>query len=399
LLKQKKDKGFKKEPLSTVVVRKQRRATNEDVERIFLHRGCGFSMEQISEIVDLSPQTISYQLSKLKNQADEYSINSVVERLGFVTWQERQRMKEQYDSLIFDLHEAISEKEDEISQLVDEIQFRSQYTDEELELHDKFQHYDDIDWFIEENIPDSVSQRGVVIDASNVIFHLDLSEDDQADFFSDESPLTQMINALESKGLPVLCVMGELEYDFAISGEMPDFSPDQIVSLKSLKESGKMELLKDEERLTELLDRLLTNAKYDGREPVNVASNDPSVGTSEDCIHPKIGFEWFGPVCRFSNLPSNQIDSKTEPPVSANRRAKGAVLSMVSQGEWTPIPAIHDILASIFLSYNTESRPVGWPLQLKESLSLEGKSFSAQLSNLMGDSIEFNPENNLVRRR
>ena len=59
-------------------MKKQRRAKAEDIGTIFRYRGCGFSMEQISEITNLSPQTVSYQLSKLKKLVDDGNIGDVV---------------------------------------------------------------------------------------------------------------------------------------------------------------------------------------------------------------------------------------------------------------------------------------------------------------------------------
>ena len=67
--------------LKRTFVRTQRRAKKEDIETIFKYRGCGFSMEQISEITNLSPQTVSYQLSKLKKsvQFNKYFFYSKIQ--------------------------------------------------------------------------------------------------------------------------------------------------------------------------------------------------------------------------------------------------------------------------------------------------------------------------------
>ena len=77
--------------------------------------------------------------------------------------------------------------------------------------------------------------------------------------------------------------------------------------------------------------------------------------------------------------------------------ARGNVMSLLSQGELVSLSAIHRHLATVFLGVDPHEEK-GWVPRLKDRLSLEGKNFSTQLSNLMGDMIEFSDGNKLVRK-
>lgn len=60
-------------------------ATPEQVSKIIILRGLGFSQQEISEAVDLSRQSVAYQLKKLKNEAVLHGATRIFsERTGMV---------------------------------------------------------------------------------------------------------------------------------------------------------------------------------------------------------------------------------------------------------------------------------------------------------------------------
>ncbi len=395
-------------------MKKQRRAKAEDIGTIFRYRGCGFSMEEISEITDLSPQTVSYQLSKLKKTVDETSISDTVEtKLGYVPRSRLHELQVKLDDTVQTHSYELGEALERIDELEYQIGYGGQPTNGDPEY--EYDYDDPIDYFLYNTLPEAfIEDGGAVLDASEVLFHMKKDVDPMAETAKEnfegtahdvtvvpqvvpnQRGLSSMINSLEHQGWPVVAILGYYEYEYAISGKMPLITEQEIHSLKNLRSSRKLLLFSDEMQLNHLLQVIIAE-----NHKIRIITNESTlVEKNPDAV---VTYQWHGPVCVFNSLPQGGLDSLQKSPtldlqdqvlgLSVNsldddNMVKGSVMTLLSHGEYVPIPDIHGHLASVFLSIDPISEK-GWPQRLKERLNLNGKNFSTQLSNLMGDMIEF----------
>ena len=344
----------------------QKRATPEDVSTIFRYRGAGFSQDEIADITGLSRQTVSYQLKKMRLTAIKGNIADVVRSQGLID----------RDPIMLGEMESL----------------RSHISDLELELHDLLS---SIDHGLADNETgeSEVEPDTVVIDASNVLFQTITTESEDPDYPDIDvrpSPysLKFMIDYLEDDGRRVHCRMRNPTYQYLLRHAGLDDSSVKLI--RSLVDSGKMKLIGGEDDLQLFEDIRGT-----------IISNDETIqGRSR-----VLPYKWIGSELVITGLPES--DQKTdaehveEDEPDGQTIAREVVFSMLSDGEYIPVPNIHFKLASTFLGLkgHPPSWEKGWPAQLKEELDMSGKGFTDQLSRLMGDRIEFNEYRNQVRKR
>lgn len=406
-------------------VKKQRRAKEEDIATIFRYRGCGFSMEQISEITNLSPQTVSYQLSKLKKLVDDGSISDVV--LYEARHYPASRvldLEQELAKIIEDHHYEIEKYQNRIEEL--EYNFRYQTGPDDADNQDDhfYDYGDELLNFLYLSIPkEFLENGGAIIDASQVLFHHKEKSTDKTgssrkntteesydfDVVPNQRGLSSMINSLENQGWPVIAIMTFSEFEYATSGKMPLISNHEMDSLKNLLSARKLLLFTDDMQLNQLFQDLIGE-----NHKIRIVTNEPTlVEKNPDRV---VTYDWHGPVCRFESLPTGGLDGLRDAEIRSSvselyptlteglaaidhaNLARGNVMSLLSQGELVSLSAIHRHLATVFLGVDPHEEK-GWVPRLKDRLSLEGKNFSTQLSNLMGDMIEFSDGNKLVRKR
>ena len=420
-------------------MKSQRRARPEDIEKIFRYRGCGFQIDEISTRVDLSKQTVSYHLSKLKDMVEETSISDVVGgRLGHYP---RERLIELESLMVAqdEMHlKAPMDYQMQLGLLKERLgEGLYGYGDEDEDGSDHYPPYhdDEVWYFIDEVLPrEFVKSGGVVIDASDVLFLQEppevsgpITQTIIPSYLSLMTPnqkgLTHMISRLEEDGYPVVAIMAWDEYDYATSGKMPKISEYEMKSLRNLRSSRRLLLLGSGEggftRTHDLMVHLLSlheEHEITGESELSerisaslappkifVVSNERSLVEGERRAG-VVTYAWVGVTCIFEGLPSrSEIDSIERPiDTASDNVVRGAVLSFLSHGDYVPLPAIHMELASVYLGIDPLSpEEKGWPDRLKDELALKGQKFSTQISKLMGDAVEFKRENKqiLVRKK
>ena len=421
-------------------MKSQRRAKPEDIAKIFRYRGCGFQIDEISTRVDLSKQTVSYHLSKLKDKVEENSISHVVEvSLGHYP---RERLIEM-ETMLSQQSERHFQKCMDYEMKIEQLKERLGIVvydggDEEDEV-EPYSHNDDEVWFfMDEILPkEFLENGGVVIDGSDVLFLQEQPEpnskikivntiepiDPIISMTPNQKGLTHMISRLEEEGYPVIVIMAWDEYEYAISGKMPKFSDYEMKSLRNLRSSRKLLLLGSGEgdftRTSDLMEELLSynkepeiSGEQELTERISATLSSPKIfvvsnerelneGDRRDGL---VNYAWVGTTCIFEGLPTVREIDPTEPPINAisKNAVRGAVMSFLSHGEYVPLQAIHMELASVYLGIDPLSpKERGWSDRLKDELSLTGQKFSAQLSKLMGDAVEIKKENKqiLVRKK
>ena len=343
----------------------QKRTTPEDVSTIFRYRGAGFSQDEIAEITGLSRQTVSYQLKKMRLTAIKGNIADVVRSQGLI---------------------------DRDPEMLGEVEsLRSHISKLELEL-------DTLISSIDHGLVDNktgepeIEPDTVVIDASNVLFQTITTESedpDHPDIDVRASPnsLKSMIDYFEDEGRRVHCRMRKPTYQYLLRHAGLDGSSVKLI--KSLVDSGKMELFGGGDDLQLFEDIRGT-----------IISNDETIQGGSRVLP----YDWIGSELVITGLPESDQRSDAEHlhgSPDGQTIAREVVFSMLSDGEYIPVPNIHRKLASTFLGLegHPPSWEKGWPAQLKEELDMSGKGFTDQLSRLMGDRIEFNENRNQVRKR
>ena len=369
----------------------RRKVTPENVSTIFRYRGAGFSLDDIAEITDLSRQTISYHLKKMKTATIEDNISSVVRRFGnLVTMEEALFWESESQATINKIGQSLDEEFEKNIRLEEKLW-------ESQELADEMEQGFEWPWnpVFNEFHPDVVN-RGIIIDATNVLFQvisIESGNEPNTDVRISPHGLKFMFDQLEDEGWPVGAFMKSSTYRYAVDGYgLQDQERDILISLV---DSGKLKLFPERD-----FDFLRHGHAPPG---ITIVSNDERLVDFYGLDAQISSFEWEGPFLKFSNLPLREpIHDEEQVESNDHYLARGLVDSMLSEGtEYIPVPNIHYKLASKFLGLEGQpsSWKKGWPERLKEELKLSGNSFTDQLYNLMDKEVEFDTSRNLVRKQ
>ena len=132
-------------------MKSQRRARPEDIAKIFRYRGCGFQIDEISTRVDLSKQTVSYHLSKLKDKVEDSSISDVVEiHLGHYPREHLIKMEVEMSEQVQRHFEESMDYEMKIEQLKERIGHYGDEDEGEVDSDNYHQYPDDEVWYYRE---------------------------------------------------------------------------------------------------------------------------------------------------------------------------------------------------------------------------------------------------------
>ena len=345
-------------------------ATKDQIANIFRYRGIGWSQQEVAELTGLSRQAVAYQLQKLKADSMERNIDDVIsDNTGLV----------RLDSL---------SKGFELAKLLE-----SRSTSEDVE-------FDPLADFDEKE-----KRACVVLDASNAIYRSipSLDSELEQDIIISPTSLRKVIEAIESKGWVVKSAMKRATYVYAMEKGNLESSEKEL--LRSLVTSLKISLINSQNDDPWIIQCALDNNGW-------IVSNDRYADWKRrhsalalEIDSRRVPFVWVGDSPLMTGLPNmnteghKSIPQEVELKVVSNQNhtmAEELVLSMLSSGDWIQLSSIQSNMASTFIGLEGSSYHQTWPSDWASRLTkkmgemgFKSKKFSDQMSELMGDRIEF----------